>query len=49
MVDGVADPIYGDPAVFFENTYPTEGLKTLLIDALGRFLGDASGKIAIIR
>ncbi len=49
VVDGVADPIYSDPVIFFENTYPTEGLKTLLIDSLGRLIGDAAGKNAIIR
>jgi hypothetical protein len=49
VVDGTADPVYGDPQTFFENTYPTAGLKTLLKDALGRLVGDAAGKNAIIR
>jgi len=44
-----ADPVYGDPQTFFDNTYPTAGLKTLLRDALGRLTGDASGKNAVIR
>jgi len=49
VMDQKADPVYGDPATFFDNTYPTAGLKTLLRDALGRLTGDASGKNAIIR
>jgi hypothetical protein len=49
VIDDKADPIYGDPAVFFDNTYPTTGLRTLLGDALGRLTGKAAGKNAIIR
>ena len=49
VIDGRADPVYGDPATFFDNTYPTAGLRTLLTDALGRLVGDAAGKNAIIR
>jgi hypothetical protein len=49
VMDGTADPVYGNAAKFFDNTYPTAGLKTLLIDALGRLIGDAAGKNAIIR
>ncbi|MGC8781446.1 MAG: AAA family ATPase, partial [Anaerolineae bacterium] len=44
-----ADPVYGDPYVFFDNTFPTAGLKTLLRDALGRLTGDAAGKNAVVR
>src|SRR3990172_5798172 len=49
VMDGSADPVYGDARTFFENTYPTAGLKTLLSDALGRLIGNAAGKNAIIR
>ena len=49
VIDDKADPIYGDPQTFFDNTYPTAGLKTLLNDALGRLTGDAGGKNAVIR
>ena len=49
VIDEKADPIYGDPATFFDNTYPTAGLKTLLTDALGRLIGSGVGKNAIIR
>ncbi|HKZ82401.1 MAG TPA: DUF499 domain-containing protein [Anaerolineae bacterium] len=49
VLDDKADPVYGDPVTFFENTYPTAGLKTLLNDALGRLIGKAAGKNAVIR
>ncbi len=49
VMDGTADLIYGDPRTFFDNTYPTAGLKTLLNEALGRLVGDATGKNAVIR
>jgi hypothetical protein len=49
VMDGSADPVYGDAKTFFDNTYPTEGLKTLLSDAIGRLVGDSAGKNAIIR
>ncbi len=39
VVAGQADPIYQDPRRFFENTYPTSGLKSLLTEALGRLTG----------
>lgn len=44
-----ADPVYGNAEVFFDNTYPTAGLKTLINDALGRLVGNAAGKNAILR
>jgi hypothetical protein len=49
VMDGKAEYVYGDPDVFFDNTYPTAGLKTLLSDAMGRLTGNAVGKNAIIR
>ena len=49
VMDGKADPIYGDPPTFFENTYPTAGLKTLLNDALSRLIGSGAGKNSVIR
>lgn len=49
VIDGTADPVYGDAKTCCDNTYPTEGLKTLLADAIGRLVGDAAGKNAIIR
>lgn len=49
VMDGSAEAVYGDPQIFFENTYPTSGLKTLLLDSLGRLKGSAAGKNAVIR
>lgn len=49
VIDGSADPVYGDPQTFFDNTYPTAGLKTLLNDSLGRLIHSAGGKNAVIR
>jgi hypothetical protein len=48
VIDGSADPIYQDAARFFENTYPTAGLKSLLSEVLGRLAGSASSS-AVIR
>ncbi len=33
-----APPVYKDPSLFFEMTYPTDGLRTLLSNLTGRFL-----------
>jgi len=49
VIEGKADPIYQDPAIFFDNTYPTEGLKILLDEALGRLTGVKPASNAIIR
>lgn len=44
-----ADPIYRDPSIFFERTYPTGGLKELLQEALGRLSGAKPTNSPIIR
>jgi len=49
VIEETADPIYQDPEVFFENTYPTEGLKTLLSEAMGRLTGAKPTNTPIIR
>ena len=49
VIDGTADPVYGDAQTFFDNTYPTAGLKTLLNDVLGRLSGTGQGKNAVVR
>jgi hypothetical protein len=49
VMDGSAEPVYGDAKTFFDNTYPTAGLKTLLNDVLGRLSGVGSGKNAVVR
>lgn len=36
VVDGRAEAVYQDPAYFYANTYPTDGLRALLREALGR-------------
>jgi hypothetical protein len=46
---GTADPIYGDCKTFFEQTFPTDGLKLLLAEALGRLSGAKPGNAPIIR
>jgi hypothetical protein len=49
VMNGTAEPVYGDPNVFFTNTYPTAGLKTLLREVLGRLSGRAPANNPIIR
>ena len=49
VIEGRADPVYQDPRRFFENTYPTEGLRVLLQEALGRLTGARPASNAIIR
>jgi predicted AAA+ superfamily ATPase len=42
VMDGTSDdPVYLDPDLFFDNTYPTAGLKTLLREVLDRLTGEA--------
>ncbi len=49
VIEDKADPVYQDPATFFDNTYPTEGLKLLLDEVLGRLTGVKAANNAIIR
>ena len=49
VLRGNADPVYGAPATFFANTYPTGGLKSLLRESLGRLTGTSPGNAAVIR
>jgi predicted AAA+ superfamily ATPase len=49
VIDGSAEPVYGAAKTFFDNTYPTAGLQTLLNDVLGRLSGVGSGKNAVVR
>jgi hypothetical protein len=49
VIERSADPVYGDSTVFFANTYPTDGLRTLLSEALGRLTGSRPENNAIIR
>jgi hypothetical protein len=49
VLRGEADEIYGDPAKFFPNTYPTGGLCSLLSESLGRLGGSKLSNAPIIR
>lgn len=49
VLRGNADAVYGDPATFFANTYPTGGLKALLREALGRLSGKRADGASVIR
>ncbi|BAU16040.1 hypothetical protein LEP3755_66070 (plasmid) [Leptolyngbya sp. NIES-3755] len=47
VVDGNAPKVYQDPESFFANTFPTEGLKTLIAEVFGRLAGTAIGSPVI--
>jgi hypothetical protein len=49
VLRGEADEVYGDPAKFFANTYPTGGMKSLLRETLGRLSGVKLSNAPIIR
>ena len=49
VIERRADPVYQDPATFFDNTYPTEGFRLLLDEALGRLTGVNPANNAIVR
>ena len=49
VLRGEADEVYGDPTKFFQNTYPTGGLKSLLGESLGRLSGVKPSNAPIIR
>jgi hypothetical protein len=49
VLEGRADPVYQDSQLFFDHTYPTMGLRTLLREALGRLAGKDPTANAIIR
>lgn len=49
VINRSADPIYGDPARFFENTYITQGLRVLLREVFGRLSGQKPDSSPFIR
>jgi hypothetical protein len=49
VIEGRAEEIYGKPAVFFENTFPTDGLRDLLTEVLGRLTGRKANACPVIR
>lgn len=46
---GKAADVYGDAVTFFEGTYPSSGLKTLLNEALGRLSGNKPASASVLR
>jgi len=49
VMDKTADDVYKNPRQFFENTFPTEGLRTLLREVIGRMSGKAPTNSPFIR
>ncbi len=49
VIDGQAPPIYQDPNVFLNRTFPTEGLKTLISQVMSRVTDSESSAAPIIR
>lgn len=42
VVEGAAPQVYQNPQTFFANTFPTDGLKTLIAEVFGRLAGVAT-------
>jgi len=49
VMEGSAEDVYGDAPVYFANTYPTDGLKELLKESLGRLTGKRPDASSVIR
>ena len=49
VIDGTADPAYQHPGKFFRNTFPTDGLRTLAREVLGRLSGRQPASSPFIR
>ncbi len=49
VIEGTADAVYQTPQTFFDNTYPTAGVRLLLEEALGRLSGARPANNPIIR
>jgi len=47
VVEGKAPQIYQQPAVFLSNTFPTDGLRTLITEVFGRLTGRLIGSPVI--
>lgn len=43
VVERSAPQVYQDPRIFFANTFPTDGLRTLIQEVFGRLVGTAVG------
>ncbi len=49
VILGKAEDVYQKPAVFFENTYPTQGLKDLAVEVFGRLTGKRPANNSVVR
>ncbi|WP_083847075.1 DUF499 domain-containing protein [Rhodococcus sp. P14] len=49
VVAGRAADTYADPSTFFERTHPSDGLRTLLNQALGRLFGTRPDAASVLR
>ncbi len=49
VVANKSPDVYQNPDIFFDNTYPTDGLKTLLSEAFGRLSGVKPANSPVIR
>ena len=49
VILGKAETVYQDPRVFFDNTFPTQGLKDLLSESFGRLTGRRPANNSVIR
>jgi hypothetical protein len=47
VVEGTAPLVYKDANTFFANTFPTDGIKTLIREVFGRLTGESSGSPVI--
>ena len=48
VLDGSADPIYIEPKLFLDNTYPTENMKYVLREALRRLSGKGGEPVLVL-
>src|SRR5258708_1221716 len=49
VIEDHAEDVYGKPSVFFDNSYPTLGLRDLLGEVLGRISGKKPNASPVIR
>src|SRR5688572_14617526 len=49
VIRGDAESVYADPIAFFANTFPTNGLTSVLRESLGRITGSNPTNASVIR
>ncbi len=49
VMENRAEDVYGEAGKFFENTFPTDGLRDLLTEVLGRTTGKKPNACPIIQ